>query len=96
VEGNFGRDAHVDPEVRQREQHLSVCGALAAVGDWPTGFRGGATTSDVEQRAINQSQVGFVFEIRADEDAREVQSANIVSPFWAKRKDGCGSCSRET
>jgi len=72
VEGDFGCDAHVEPEVTQGEQHLAVCGAFTPVGDRSAKLRLRATICDVEQRAFDQSRVRRIFKIRADEDAREV------------------------
>lgn len=69
VERNLGCDAHIDPKVPQREQHLAVCGAFAAIGDRSARFR---ATCDVEQRAANQRRVCRKFEVRANEDAREI------------------------
>ena len=69
VEGNFGCDAHVDPEVPQREQHLAVRGAFTAVGDRSARLR---ATRDVEQRAFDQGRVCRIFKIWANEDSREV------------------------
>jgi hypothetical protein len=49
AEGNFGCDAHIDPEVPQREQHFAVRGTFTSVGDRSARLRG---TCDVEQRAF--------------------------------------------
>ena len=72
VEGYFGCDAHVEPEVPKGEQHLAVCCAITPDGDESARLGLRATTRGVKQRALDQRGVRRIFKIRADEDTREV------------------------